>query len=316
MAWINWIICWTIRFQSTVPDAKILRVKQALNRARVKRLDKVSAPDSSSDVVQHLPDDIPVALRDSPGVPPKPTVDRSMVVAGLTTLGAIALAGGILVAVQLQRSQQAQSNNAAIRETIPSGIAANSAQSPVVPNPTASPTAPSINADTMLGHFRYPEAPPAELTPIASDGSIKLRKAAAKAYQEMQAAAQQEGVNLVPLSGFRTLTDQDYLFFGKKAERGQVAAERAKVSAPPGYSEHHTGYAVDIGDGAVPATNLSPDFENTSAYKWLKVNAPFHSFELSFPKNNKQGVSYEPWHWRFVGDRVSLETFYKARGKK
>lgn len=283
----------------------MLPVKQALNRAGVKRLDKVSAPDHSSDVTKHLPDDIPVALRDTPNVA-STTVDRSMLVAGVTTLGAIALAAGVLVAVQLQRVQQAQSDSPA--------IAANPTQSPAA-SPTPSPTA-SVNIDTMLGHFRYAEAPAAELGSITADGSIKLRKAAAKAYQEMQAAAQQEGVSLVPLSGFRSLTDQDYLFFGKKAERGQVAAERAKVSAPPGYSEHHTGYALDIGDGTVPAMHLSPDFENTPAFKWLKANAPFHSFEISFPKNNKQGVTYEPWHWRFVGDRASLETFYKARGKK
>ncbi|WP_242541797.1 D-alanyl-D-alanine carboxypeptidase family protein [Leptolyngbya sp. Cla-17] len=271
-------------------------------------MDKISALDNSSDVTKHLPDDIPIALRDIPSVAPKPTVDRSMLMAGLTTLGAIALAAGILVAVQLQRSQQAQSSSTA--------VAANSAQSVTAANPTASPTSTTVNADTMLGHFRYAEATQSELSSVTADGSIKMRKAAAKAYQEMEAAAQQEGVSLVPLSGFRSLTDQDYLFFGKKAERGQVAAERAKVSAPPGYSEHHTGYALDIGDGAVPAMNLSPDFENTPAFKWLKVNAPFHSFELSFPKNNKQGVTYEPWHWRFVGDRASLETFYKARIKK
>jgi zinc D-Ala-D-Ala carboxypeptidase len=290
----------------------MLPVKQALNRAGVKRLDKVSAPDNSSEVTKHLPDDIPIALRDTPTVVPATvvpaTVDRSMLMAGLTTLGAIALAAGVLVAVQFQRAQQAQSNSTA--------IAANSAQSPAGASPTSSPTAASVNGDTMLGHFRYGEAPAAELSSITADGSIKLRKAAAKAYQDMQAAAQQEGVSLVPLSGFRSLTDQDYLFFGKKAERGQVAAERAKVSAPPGYSEHHTGYALDIGDGNVPALNLSPDFENTAAFKWLKANAPFYSFEISFPKTNKQGVNYEPWHWRFVGDRASLETFYKARGKK
>jgi len=70
---------------------------------------------------------------------------------------------------------------------------------------------------------------------------------------------------------------------------------------------------VDIGDGNTPATNLSPDFENTAAFKWLEKNAPYYSFEISFPKNNPQGVSYEPWHWRFVGDRDSLETFYKAK---
>jgi D-alanyl-D-alanine carboxypeptidase len=284
----------------------MLLVKQALNRAGVTGLDKVSAPDNSSAVTSQPPDDIPVALRDTPIGTSNSTVDRSTLVAGLVTLGAIALAAGILLAVQLQNPQSAQTGNPA--------ASANPAQPPTA-NPSPSPTA-AINVDTIFGHFRYAEAPQNELASITADGSIKMRKAAAKAYQEMQAAAQQAGVTLVPLSGFRSLADQDYLFFGKKAERGQVAAERAKVSAPPGYSEHHTGYALDIGDGTVPATDLSPDFENTPAYKWLKVNAPFYSFELSFPKNNKQGIAYEPWHWRFVGDRASLETFYKARGKK
>ncbi|MEM7758056.1 MAG: D-alanyl-D-alanine carboxypeptidase family protein, partial [Cyanobacteria bacterium P01_A01_bin.40] len=79
------------------------------------------------------------------------------------------------------------------------------------------------------------------------------------------------------------------------------------------YSEHHTGYAVDIGDGNAPATHLETDFANTAAFRWLEQNALKYSFELSFPPDNKQGVSYEPWHWRFVGDRDSLETFYKVR---
>jgi D-alanyl-D-alanine carboxypeptidase len=70
---------------------------------------------------------------------------------------------------------------------------------------------------------------------------------------------------------------------------------------------------MDIGDGRTPATNLSPDFEKTAAFKWLEKNAAYYSFEVSFPKGNAQGVSYEPWHWRFVGDRDSLETFYRAK---
>jgi D-alanyl-D-alanine carboxypeptidase len=45
----------------------------------------------------------------------------------------------------------------------------------------------------------------------------------------------------------------------------------------------------------------------------LQNNAAQYSFELSFPENNPQGISYEPWHWRFVGDSHSLETFYKAQ---
>jgi D-alanyl-D-alanine carboxypeptidase len=45
----------------------------------------------------------------------------------------------------------------------------------------------------------------------------------------------------------------------------------------------------------------------------LQNNAAQYSFELSFPENNPQGINYEPWHWRFVGDSHSLETFYKAQ---
>jgi D-alanyl-D-alanine carboxypeptidase len=129
----------------------------------------------------------------------------------------------------------------------------------------------------------------------------------------MSAAAARDGISLVPISGFRAVGDQKHLFFDVKAQRGQVTTKRAEVSAPPGYSEHHTGYAVDIGDGKTPATNLSPTFENTSAFKWLEKNAAYYSFEISFPKDNPQGVNYEPWHWRFVGDTDSLKTFYKAK---
>ena len=59
--------------------------------------------------------------------------------------------------------------------------------------------------------------------------------------------------------------------------------------------------------------DVEPGFENTAAFHWLEANAARYSFELSFPRDNPQGISYEPWHWRFVGDRESLETFYKAR---
>ena len=83
--------------------------------------------------------------------------------------------------------------------------------------------------------------------------------------------------------------------------------------APPGHSEHHTGYALDIGEAGNGATDLSEQFEKTAAFAWLQKNAPYYSFELSFPKDNQQGVSYEPWHWRYVGDQASLELFHRAR---
>ena len=170
--------------------------------------------------------------------------------------------------------------------------------------------------DNVLGHLPYEQVAESELVPITSDGSIRLQKAAAEKFKQMQTAAKNQGIILNPLSGFRTVEAQNYLFFDIKEQRVQDAATRAEVSAPPGYSEHHTGYAIDIGDGNVPATDLSPDFANTAAFRWLEENAARYSFELSFPPDNPQGISYEPWHWRFVGDRKSLETFYKARNLK
>ena len=165
----------------------------------------------------------------------------------------------------------------------------------------------------LLGHLPYDVAPESDLKAITTDNSLQMRTAAAEKFQQMRAAARADGIALIPISAFRTTEAQEQLFFGVKEQKVQGAAKRAEVSAPPGYSEHHTGYAIDIGDGNAPATNVEKSFADTAAFAWLKENAPKYSFELSFPPNNEQGVSYEPWHWRFVGDRHSLETFYKVR---
>jgi D-alanyl-D-alanine carboxypeptidase len=236
-------------------------------------------------------DDIPEAMRDTPDVKPRSRLKPTLLIVGVVGLGAIALLLAMLLSKPKPQSSVASS-----------------------PTPTtAGSQTQTSNADTLLGHLPYKEAPKSELKPITPDGGLQLRGAAAQKFQEMSAAAGQAGVVLIPISGFRSATDQQHLFFDVKAERGQVTTKRAEVSAPPGYSEHHTGYAVDIGDGNTPATNLSPDFEKTPAFQWLEKNAAYYSFELSFPKNNPQGVIYEPWHWRFVGDRDSLETFYRAK---
>lgn len=235
-------------------------------------------------------DDIPEALRETAEVKPQPRSRWGVLLASGVT---IVLGAGSWVAYQASQP----------RTTPATPNAATSA------SPSATPT-PGI-----LGHYPYSEAPEAELEPITEDGGIKMRASAARAYKDMAAAASAEGVLLVPISGFRSLSEQQQVFFDIKAERAQSLTQRAGVSAPPGYSEHHTGYAIDIGDGNVPATNLSPSFDQTPAFEWLQANAVRFNFEISFPKNNPQKVTYEPWHWRFVGDRSSLETFYKARGK-
>jgi len=171
--------------------------------------------------------------------------------------------------------------------------------------PTAEPT------DALMAHHAYQEAPRAELVLLPGKGkAIYLRPAAAAAFKKMALAARRDGVYLVVLSGFRDLQYQQNLFNRDRVRLGSVEAAQ-KLVAPPGYSEHHTGYALDIGDGKAPETNVVVKFEKTAASRWLKDNAPKYGFELSFDRENSQGVSYEPWHWRFVGDKVSLETFYR-----
>lgn len=162
----------------------------------------------------------------------------------------------------------------------------------------------------LLGHFPYPEAAASAL--VALPGGDRLRPDAAAALTAMRQAAAADGIDLVVLSAFRPLALQRSLFFGVMAERNQSPKARAQVSAPPGFSEHSTGYAVDLGDGAAPATHLAPSFEATPAFEWLvRHGARFH-FQMSFPRGNPQGVSYEPWHWRFEGSTEALRLFQPA----
>ena len=236
-------------------------------------------------------EDIPEALRDIPTSPSPAPPRTKLIMAGVIGLGIILL--GIVWGMR------------------PFSAPPEPVSSNVTPTPSPSPTPEEI--ENILGHLPYSEASPDQLKSITNDGGIKLRKKAAESFLKMQRDARANGIILNPISGFRTIAQQEYLFFEVKRQRNQETRKRAEVSAPPNYSEHHTGYAVDIGDGKVPATNLSDSFEKTTAFRWLENNAAKYSFELSFPPNNTQGISYEPWHWRYVGDPHSLETFYKAR---
>jgi LAS superfamily LD-carboxypeptidase LdcB len=121
---------------------------------------------------------------------------------------------------------------------------------------------------------------------------------AAKSFKEMKKAAQKEGITLVAISGFRSIQQQKYLFHDVAKQRKQTEEERAKVSAPPGFSQHHTGFGIDI-------NSVEVSFEKTKAFAWLQQHAGEYQFSLSFPKKNTQGVSYEPWHWAWHGNTLA-----------
>ena len=158
----------------------------------------------------------------------------------------------------------------------------------------------------ILGHYPYEEVSKENLIQVNSD--ILVHKKMFKSLINMQKDAEKEGIYLVFLSGYRSIKLQKEIFYSLKSIRNQNAFERAKVSAPPGYSEHSTGFAIDIGDALNRQADFEVEFENTNAFKWLIRNAAKYHFKLSFDKNHKS-VDYEPWHWRYEGSIEALKIF-------
>jgi len=137
----------------------------------------------------------------------------------------------------------------------------------------------------ILGHLPYNETPKEKLVLI--EPNIEVHIDMRDSLLKMREEAKKDGIYLVFLSGYRSINLQNDIFYSLKSIRNQVAAERARVSAPPGYSEHSTGFAIDIGDATQRETDFETDFENTDAFRWLIKNAAKFHFKLSFNKDNK-----------------------------
>ena len=164
-----------------------------------------------------------------------------------------------------------------------------------------------VNHDhRILGHLPYEEVSKEKLVLI--EPNIEVHIDMRDSLLKMREEAKKDGIYLVFLSGYRSINLQNDIFYSLKSIRNQDAAERARVSAPPGYSEHSTGFAIDIGDGYQRETDFETEFENTDAFKWLTKNAARYHFKLSFNKNNKY-IDYEPWHWRYEGSIEALKVF-------
>ena len=121
---------------------------------------------------------------------------------------------------------------------------------------------------------------------------------AARAWFEMKTAAASSGVELQAVSAFRSV-DYQAGIIRKKLVAGQKMENILKVSAAPGYSEHHTGRAVDITTPGFPV--LEEEFEQSGAFSWLLESAADFGFSMSYPRGNPHGVAYEPWHWAWNG---------------
>jgi D-alanyl-D-alanine carboxypeptidase len=144
----------------------------------------------------------------------------------------------------------------------------------------------------------HPEAGELVLAETGDNGREHLLiPAAAEGWRNLRAAAFGDGVGIRIVSAFRSVERQADIVRAKLA-RGLSLEDILCVSAPPGYSEHHSGRAVDVTTESLPP--LEVEFEDSAAFRWLSENARRFGFFLSFPRQNPFGYAYEPWHWCFV----------------
>jgi D-alanyl-D-alanine carboxypeptidase len=159
----------------------------------------------------------------------------------------------------------------------------------------------AICADALVarGLHACAEASCLEVAEVAADGREHLLiEQAAAAWRALKAAARDDGISLFIVSSFRSIERQAQII-RRKLAAGQSIEDVLKVCAPPGFSEHHSGRAVDVSTPGVPV--LTVEFEQTAAFAWLAAHAAVFGFLLSYPCGNAQGFLYEPWHWCFHG---------------
>ena len=135
---------------------------------------------------------------------------------------------------------------------------------------------------------------------------------AATALEEMLADAEAAGNKLYLVSGYRSVARQKALFERKVTSfveeglpREQAEKNAAQWVARPGTSEHNLGLAADIvsADWYSNHSDLTADFEQTPQFAWLKAHCAEYGFILRYPQGKESitGVTYEPWHYRYVG---------------
>jgi zinc D-Ala-D-Ala carboxypeptidase len=157
-----------------------------------------------------------------------------------------------------------------------------------------------LDADRYAARTGLPLVPEPERLRLAGFDRYRrplwLHPGAARAWTRMRQAALDAGVALEAISGYRS-HDYQLGIFERKRARGQQVDEILAVNAAPGFSEHHSGCAIDIGAPDQPPAEES--FEATPAYAWLAEHAGGYGFAMSYPRGNPHGIVHEPWHWRW-----------------
>ena len=129
-----------------------------------------------------------------------------------------------------------------------------------------------------------------------------LTNATTEAFNNMQAAAKADGLNIYISSGFRSYTYQKTLYNNYVNRDGVTVADT--YSARAGHSEHQSGLAFDV-------NTINDSFANTEEGKWLNDNCYKYGFILRYPngKSDETGYQYEPWHFRYVGVELAEKLY-------
>jgi D-alanyl-D-alanine carboxypeptidase len=125
-------------------------------------------------------------------------------------------------------------------------------------------------------------------------------------WTDLRRVAGSEGITIRLISAFRSLEAQAKII-EKKLRAAQPLDTILRVNAPPGFSQHHTGMALDFAD-ASESEVLTEAFATTRAYAWLCHHGSEFRISQPYPRGNAFGFDWEPWHWAFDGiDALELD---------
>ena len=122
----------------------------------------------------------------------------------------------------------------------------------------------------------------------------QLSKTTAINWENLVNSARGDKISLLIVSGYRSFDYQAQLI-QNKLDKGMAIEDILKVNAPPGFSQHHAGIALDI--ATIGVRPLIEAFDSSPAFQWLEENAADFEFSMPYNKNNALGFIYEPWHW-------------------
>lgn len=175
----------------------------------------------------------------------------------------------------------------------------------------------SLSSILLNGTHVLPEGYEPTLAEAVKGSGKYLDYRVAPYYQAMYDKALEDGIELTPVSGYRSYDLQVELFEDQiqlEIDNNGLDKTKATVAAAnevmiPGGSEHNAGLAMDI-------CSLSESFEDTDEAAWLRENAADFGFILRYPKDAKSRaitkVIYEPWHYRFVGVEAAKDITAKG----